>query len=295
MSHAFELKDVTRRFDDRVALDDVTLGAPAGSVIGLVGRNGSGKTTLLHTVVGLLLPDGGTCTTLGRPVAELGPNELGRIGMVHQENRFLAWMRVRQHLRYVASFYASWDSKLERRLLGELELDERARIATMSPGNQQKLALVLAVCHRPRLLLLDEPVSALDPLAREALLALLLELVREGDTTIVVSSHVLRDIERVVDRVVCLDAGQVVADAELDVLKETYAEWRVTSRNGSLPARFAESWILEQEVESHQARLAVCAADEHRAAFAARWHAEVEVHPLNLERIFPLLLAERPR
>ena len=204
-------------------------------------------------------------------------------------------MSVRQQLAYAASFYERWDRALEHRLLGELELDGRARIHRLSPGNQQKLAILLAVCPRPRLLLLDEPVSALDPLAREQLLGFLLELLREGEVTIAVASHVLRDVERVVDRVACLDAGRLVADADLDVLQETYAEWRVVAKNGGLPVRFDEPWILDQEVQTHQARLAVRAAEVEREAFEARWHAEVESRPLSLERIFPLLLEERPR
>lgn len=293
MNHAFEMRGVTRRFGDTVALNDVSLGVPEGSVVGLVGRNGSGKTTLLHTAVGLILPDEGTCTTLGRDTAGLGADELGAVGFVPQESRFLAWMSVRQHLRYVAAFHEGWDADLERRLIGELELDEGARCATLSPGNQQKLAILLAVCHRPRLLVLDEPVSAMDPIAREQLLHLLLELLHEDGTSIVLSSHVLRDVERVVDRIACLDAGRVVADEELDVLKETYARWRVTSTNGWLPASFPEEWIVEQEVEAKQARLSVRAGEDERAAFTERWHATVEVEPLNLERIFPLLIAER--
>ena len=212
MSAAFELEGVGKSFGPVQALDAVSLRSEPGRVLGLVGRNGSGKTTLLRLLCGLTLPTRGSCRVLGRASQDLGPGELARIGVVHQESRFLPWMRVGQHLEYVATFYAGWDTARERRLVDELELDRRARIGTLSPGNVQKLALVSAMAHGPELLLLDEPVSALDPLAREAMLGALLELIQREETTVVVSSHVLRDLERIVDSVVCLDRGRVVVD-----------------------------------------------------------------------------------
>lgn len=289
---AFETRDLTRSYGASVALDHLTLSVPKGSIVGLIGRNGCGKTTLLRHVVGLQLPSSGTCTTLGRPASELGPDELRRIGIVHQEGRLLEWMTVAQHLRYVASFYRTWDNRREARLLEELELEPGARVGTLSPGNLQKLAILIAVCHRPELLLLDEPVSALDPLARERLLAFLLEIVHKDFSTIVISSHVLRDVERVVDWIVCLERGRLVANESLDDLEERYTGWRVVSRNGGLPARFAEEWVLHQEGDRRQATLLVRGEAAQRADFERRYHADVVEEPLNLERVFPLLIAE---
>lgn len=290
--NAFELRDVTRRFGATVALHRVTLAVPRGSIVGLVGRNGSGKTTLLRHVTGLQLPTSGECVTLGRGTAELGPAELARIGVVHQDGPFIYWMRVEQHIRYVASFYPRWDRALERRLVRELELDVRARVATLSPGTAQKLAIVLAVCHHPDLLLLDEPLAALDPIARQAMLSFLLETFRERGPTLVISSHVLRDIEQVVDRVVCLDRGRVTADAPLDALQERYAEWIVTPRAGALPPSFAEPYVLAREGDGARARLVVRDPERHLAGFAAVHDVEIEHRALNLERLFPFLLRE---
>jgi len=273
----------------------VTLAIPRGQVVGLIGRNGSGKTTLLRHAMGLMLPSSGTCHTLGRATEDLGPDELARIGFVPQENRFLAWMTVRQQLAYVASFYASWDHEREERLLAELELDPAARIAKLSPGNAQKLAILLAVCHHPDLLLLDEPVSALDPIARESLLAYLLEMVAEDELTIIVSSHVLRDIERIVNWIVCLEDGWLAENAALDDLHERYAEWTVTSTNGGLPSSFEEPWIVAQTGDARAARLFVRDAGGLVEVFQQKYHAEVAAHPVNLERLFPLLVGEEPR
>ncbi len=290
MNEIVVLERVTKKFGANTALEQVDLALPTGRVVGLVGRNGSGKTTLLRVACGLALPTSGACHVFGRPSGELRDGELARIGVVHQESRFLPWMRVRQHLDYIGSFHETWDARLERRLLEALDLDEQARIGTLSPGNVQKLALVTAIAPRPELLLLDEPVSALDPLARDAMLRELLALIREREACVVVASHVLRDVESVVDSIVCLDRGRVVVDAGLDELRERFAEWRVLARNGALPARFSEGFVLEQQGDGRQARLLVRDAAGSLASFEERHHVVVEVVPLNLERMFPLLL-----
>lgn len=288
METCFETRDLTKRLGKTVALDRVTLAGRVGRVIGLVGRNGSGKTTLLRHLVGLYVPTGGACEVFATPCAQLGERELARIGVVHQTPSLLEWMRGDAHLEFVQSFLPRWDHERQRRLTEAFDLDLARRIDTMSPGNAQKLAVIAAVCHHPDLLVLDEPVGALDPLAREELLRALLDIVREDGCTIVVSSHVLRDVERVCDWVVCLDRGRVVQDAALDDLAERYAAWRVTSLDGELPARFAEGFVLEQHGDRRQALLVVDGATGELEPFARRHRASVEASALNLERMFPL-------
>ncbi len=292
MELAFEVKNLTRSFGDVTALDNVSVAVPKPAVVGLIGRNGSGKTTLLRHVIGLYLPSSGQCTTLGCASDKLGPGELSRIGVVHQENRFLEWMKVEQQLRYVSSFYKHWDLDLEERLLEELELESSARVGTLSPGNAQKLGIILAVCHRPDLLILDEPFSGLDPITRAQFLKFLLELVQHDTNTIVISSHVLHDVEKVVNRVICLDRGRIKAEASLDDLQERFAEWRVTVKAGRLPTHFEENFVISQEVDSYQARLLVKGASNNLDAFKSKYGVDVASSPLNLESMFPLLLQE---
>ncbi len=293
MEYAFQFTGLSKRFEQVTALDDVTLAIRKPSLVGLLGRNGSGKTTLLRHVVGLLLPTAGSARTLGRATDALRGKELARIGFVPQEIQLLDWMTVEQHIRYVAGFYEHWDRERESRLREELALDGNIQVGALSTGNVQKLAIVLAVCHHPELLLLDEPVSNLDPIARSAMLQFLLEVMREDDATIVVSSHVLRDVEQIVDWVVCLHQGRVTTDAALDDLKERYAEWQVTSREAGLPLTFAETFVMQQEVSGCAARLIVDQASADAEAFKSTHHAELIVRPLNLEQLFPLLLAEQ--
>ena len=296
MNAVVETDGLTKTFSGARALDGVDLSLPRHSIIGLIGRNGSGKTTLVRHIVGLYLPTAGTCSTLGTPSHRLGPSELSRIGVVHQESRLMEWMKVGQHLRFVGSFYERWDRDLERRLLDELELDAGKRVGHLSGGDLQKLAVILAVCHRPQLLLLDEPLAGLDPIAREQVLDYLVETLDEETHTIVISSHILRDIERIVDRVVCLDRGRLKAHAALDQLQESYAEWEVRASKGALPERFAEPYVLSQDCSPRMARLVVRRPSRSdQAAFEAEHSAEVSRKPLNLEALFPLLLTEDER
>jgi ABC-2 type transport system ATP-binding protein len=291
--NAFELKGVTKLYDGPVtALDDVTVGVPRQSIVGLIGRNGSGKSTLLRHVTGLVLPDRGECVTLGRPAAQLGAAELSRMGVVDQDATYIEWMRAEQLVRYVSTFYPRWDRALETSLMSALDVNPHARVGGMSPGNLQRLALVLATCHHPELLLLDEPLSDLDPIARQSVLSMLLDRFSSDDMTIVISSHMLRDIEPVVNRIVCMHQGRVVADDELDTLRERYAEWVVTSATGNLPSRYSEPYVLSSQGSGVRARLLVRAREPEAAQFAARYDAQIAVRAMNLEQIFPLLVSD---
>jgi ABC-2 type transport system ATP-binding protein len=222
MPEFFELTNVSKRFGRTLALDGVTLRLSEPSIVGLVGKNGSGKSTLLRHIVGLQLPTSGSCRTMGTPTDKLDAPELSRIGMAHQQDGLIGWMKAGRHIRYVAGFYETWDAELEKHLVSTLDIDLKANVMTMSPGNRQKLSLLLAVCHHPSLLLLDEPLSDLDPIVRRDVVEALLDRFRRDEMAIVMSSHLLHDLERIADRVVCLDKGKVVADTSLDELKDQY-------------------------------------------------------------------------
>jgi ABC-2 type transport system ATP-binding protein len=299
MNTVFKARDLVRTYGDKTALDGVSLELTPDSVTGLIGRNGSGKTTLINTMVGLLLPTSGEAKTFGTNVQDLGEAELHRVGAVFQQNKLLDWMTVAGQLDFARAFHGNWDMQREAALLEALELDPGDRVGTLSPGNSQKLALMLAVCPRPDLLLLDEPVSALDPIAREGLLSFLLKLVLEDDTAIMISSHVLVDIERVVNRILCLDKGRIKYHGDLDDLLEGYQEWHVTALPGATPAcfksGFSEEWIVEQRGKANQAVLLVQtgkSAEARIEQLRSSHGVEVVTNPANLERIFPALVKE---
>jgi ABC-2 type transport system ATP-binding protein len=277
---------VTKAFGRRDALQSVSLNIAPARIVGLVGTNGSGKTTLLRHIPGIYLPTQGECFTLGKPARKLGAADLARIGMVHQHEEFLSWMNVRELISYVGSFYPTWDTDLQDRLVRDFELDPQTKAKSLSPGNRQRLSLILATCHRPELLLLDEPLSDLDPLARERILKMILDVFRDHQPTIIISSHLLHDIERIINHVCLLDGGRLILDEPLDNLHERFAEWSVVSINGGLPTHFSEPWIVSQSGDARSRVLIVSDSSRHVEAFRQRYGASVEPRSLNLERIF---------
>jgi ABC-2 type transport system ATP-binding protein len=288
---AFATDRITKNYPGHTALDDVTLNVPAGHVVGLLGRNGAGKTTLIHLAAGLVLPTSGTCHTLGRRSDQLDSPELTRLGLVMQEAKFIEWMTVAQHLDFTASFYPKWDRDLQRRLVETLEVPVKRKIADLSTGDRQKVGILLGVCHRPALLLLDEPMSSLDPIVRTRMLDVILERLRDDGCTIVISSHLLSDVEKIVDWIVALDAGRVVENSALDELQESFAEWTVTAPNGIPLPLFAAPFILAQQRSERVARLTVRMRKPSAAEnFAATHRVEMQSRRLNLEEMFPLLL-----
>ena len=155
MNCVFQAEQLTKRFNGKTVLDGIDLEIDGPAIIGLLGRNGCGKTTLMRHITGLYLPTEGRASTLGKPTGELAQEQLNRIGFVPQEVQLLDWMTVEQHLEYVSSFYPAWDLERQARLLERLELDKDDLVGTLSSGNLQKLAIILAVCHHPDFLVLD--------------------------------------------------------------------------------------------------------------------------------------------
>ena len=279
------------------ALDGLDLDLPEGVVVGLVGRNGSGKTTLLQVVAGLRAPSTGEASTLGMRSIDLDDATRARLGYVPQEPTFLHWLTVRQHLDFVAGLHGRWDKEREAGLVASLELDPTAKISRLTPGDRQKLALILAVCPRPELLVLDEPMSALDPMAREQALQTLLDLVREDGSTILISSHQLRDIERLVDWILMLEKGRPLAAGPMDEFLEGHAEWRVSVREGVPPVDWsAVPDVLDVTVAGRQARLVVRQPGAVLRERVRALGAEIDGEgPANLERLYPALVRASKR
>jgi ABC-2 type transport system ATP-binding protein len=212
-----EASGLGKRYGRRWALSDCTLSVPEGKVVGLVGPNGAGKTTLLHLAVGLLAPTSGSIEVLGgRPFG--GPGQLGRVGFVAQDTPTYAALSVADHLHLGAWLNPSWDAGVAERRVDQLGLDRHQRAGSLSGGQRAQLALTLAIAKRPELLLLDEPVASLDPLARREFLQHLMEAVAEHELSVVLSSHLVADLERVCDYLIVLTAGRVQLAGETEQL-----------------------------------------------------------------------------
>ena len=203
------------------ALSDCTLDVPAGRVVGLVGPNGAGKTTLLNLAVGMLTPTSGTIEVLGgRPGAS--PAQLAKVGFVAQSTPTYAGLSVEEHLHLGARLNPGWDDTLARGRIRRLGLDFSHRAGKLSGGQRAQLALTLGVAKRPELLILDEPVASLDPLARREFLQDLMEAVAEHELSVVLSSHLVSDLERVCDYLIVLVASRVQLGGDIDTLLATH-------------------------------------------------------------------------
>jgi ABC-2 type transport system ATP-binding protein len=203
-----ETAELGKRYGRRWALQGCTLSIPPGRVVGLVGANGAGKSTLLHLIVGLLAPTTGTVTVLGSPAAS-GPAHLARVGFLAQDAPLYGSFSVADHLRLGVHMNPGWDAQFADERIRGLRLDLRQKAGQLSGGQRAQLALTVAVAKRPELLILDEPVAGLDPLARREFLQTLMAYVGEHELTVVLSSHLLSDIERVCDYLVVLAASRV--------------------------------------------------------------------------------------
>jgi ABC-2 type transport system ATP-binding protein len=217
MTSALHATDLGKRYGRKWALSSCTLDIPVGHVVGLVGPNGAGKTTLLHLAVGLLTPSTGSLTILDEKPAS-SPEQLGRIGFVAQDTPVYSNLTVATHLNMGAALNPHWDAQLAERRIQDLGLDPSQRAGGLSGGQRAQLALTLAIAKRPTLLLLDEPVSSLDPLARREFLATIMEVVAEHEVSVILSSHLVADLERVCDYLVVLAASRVQVIGEIDDL-----------------------------------------------------------------------------
>ena len=236
MSAVIQASGLGKQYGRTWALRDCTLAIPEGHVVGLVGPNGAGKTTLLGLATGLLAPTRGTISVLGEhPAAR--PAQLARVGFVAQDTPVYARMTVTDHLRLGAWLNPGWDGELARRRIGQLGLDPKQRAGSLSGGQRAQLALTLALAKRPELLLLDEPLASLDPLARREFLQGLMEAVAEHGVSVVLSSHLVADLERVCDYLIVLVASRVQIAGEVSELLASHPRLSGPRRDpGTLPA-----------------------------------------------------------
>ena len=217
MANALTARGLGKQYGRRWALSDCSLEIPAGRVTGLVGPNGAGKTTLLNLATGMLRPTAGSIEVLGG-IPGSGPGQLRRVGYVAQETPVLARLSVADHLRLGAKMNDHWDAPLAASRIARLQLDPKQKAGRLSGGQRAQLALTMAIAKRPELLILDEPVASLDPLARGDFLRTLLESTAERQMSVVLSSHLVSDLERTCDYLVVLVGSRVQLAGNVDQL-----------------------------------------------------------------------------
>jgi len=244
-----DVSELTRRFGAKTALAAVSLSLPRGAVYGLVGANGAGKTTLIKHILGLLRAESGSVRVFGLdPVAD-PVGVLSRIGYLSEENDLPGWMRVDELIRYSRAFYPAWDHSYAEELRRAFELDPSAKIRTLSKGQKARAGLLIALAHRPELLVLDEPSSGLDPIVRRDILGAVIRTIADEGRTVLFSSHLLEEVEQVADHVTMINHGKIVLSASLDAIRESHrVNGRVLSLDEIFIARVGASPASASEV-----------------------------------------------
>ncbi len=221
MTAAVEARGLGKQYGRRWALSDCTLSIPARHVVGLVGPNGAGKTTLINLATGMLAPTTGSIEVLGgKPAADSA--QLAKVGYVAQDTPTYAGLSVADHLRLGAHMNPGWDPDLAAKRIEQLELDPAQKAGKLSGGQKAQLALTVAIAKRPELLILDEPIASLDPLARREFLQVLMASTAEQELSVLMSSHLVADLERVCDYLIVLVSSRVQVAGPVDELLATH-------------------------------------------------------------------------
>ena len=291
ISPIVEFRGLTKYFSGRAALKSVDLDIFQGSIIGLLGPNGCGKSTLIRHMIGLYLPDEGSCTTYGCATAKLTQKELSRIGYVHQEGELLSWMTVKQLIEYVAVFHSNWNTDLEKRYIKDFDVDLFSKVGTLSPGERQKLSILLAIGHEPDFLILDEPASALDPIARAQFLDMLIDIIQQEQKTILISSHILSDVEKIIDHVIIMKKGNILQNKSFDDLRDQYMRIKLTGLETELPEELPFGRVLSCKRNDGQAVLILESPDIDTIRNQAESiNCKIDFHPIPLEDIYKIIM-----
>lgn len=240
MTAALGIQGLTKKFDGFV-LDHVSFQVPSGSIVGLIGENGAGKTTAINAALGLIEKDSGEIEILGENAEHLTPSIKEKIGVVFDASNFSEELTPKKLDKVLRAIYASWDQELFRRLLDQMEIPFSRKIKTFSKGMKMKLSLAAALAHHPRLLILDEATSGLDPVIRDDILDLFLDFVQDEDHAILVSSHITSDLEKVADHIVFIHKGKIIFSKPKDELLENYGI--IKCGNEQFKTLDREDWI----------------------------------------------------
>jgi ABC-2 type transport system ATP-binding protein len=275
-----------KSFGSKVVLDDVSLEVAAGDVVGVLGKNGAGKTTLLELMLGFTPATAGTVQVFGEDSYRLPGSAKARLGFVPQQDELINQLSAADQVKLTRSFYRQWDDVLIQRLFETWEIEPNQRIRAMSVGQRQKLSILLALGHRPDLLILDEPVASLDPIARRHFLEQIVDVAAGGDRAVILSSHIVSDIERLANKIWIIKENRLYWGGDFDELKDSVVRLHLhTPRR--LPATIVIPNAITVEIGESHATAVVCAfTRELEGEIAALTGARPEVESLTLEDIF---------
>jgi len=281
-----EIQSLTRRFGAKEVLNGIDLSVPKGGVFGLIGGNGAGKTTLIKHLIGMLKPQHGSVRIFGKDPVDDPVGVLGRVGYLSEDRDLPNWMRVGELMSYTSAFYPRWDNHYAEELRNSFDLDRNAKVKTLSRGQRARAGLLVALAHRPDLLILDEPSSGLDPVVRRDILGAIIRTIADEGRTVLFSSHLLDEVERVADRIAILHGGRIQLAASMEEMKESHR--RVTLRFDKAQTQPpVVSGMLSCEGEGQEWTMILGQTDNNLAQMVAASGATViENESLSLDEIF---------
>lgn len=285
-SPVISLGELGKVIDGKAILSNITADVECGGIVGLLGKNGAGKTSLIDVLLGFSPPSSGSCRVFGESSFKLSAAAKRRIGFVPQQDELLDSLTGAQQLALNAALQPAWDDALIARLVSEWGVPLDRRIQTLSGGERQKLATLLALGHEPDLLVLDEPASSLDPVARRQFLRELLEIAESPTRTVLFSTHIVSDLERIAGKVWIIRDGLLTWAGDLDALKESVVRVTLLARD-VLPAYLGIDGAISQRSDGRRAQLILTGwHDQRQRELADRWGADVTIERLGLEEIF---------
>jgi ABC-2 type transport system ATP-binding protein len=285
MNSYVSARSLTKTFSGRPVLEGLDVDVRPGDIVGLLGANGAGKTTLLEVLTGLSPPSAGSAQLFGAEARHAPAAAKIRLGFVPQTDELIGDMRVSEYLELIASFYPAWDRELVGRLVANWGLETDKRIAKLSVGQRQKLAIITALAHKPLLLILDEPVASLDPVARRQFLQQLVELGTDERRAVVFSSHIVSDVERLANVIWILKAGKFIWQGELDTLKESVVRVHLPPARAHVARALFRRVVAERSTGDSTTLVALRAPDEDWSGLESRL-GDARVESLSLEDIF---------
>lgn len=259
-----ETNGLTQYFGNRKAVDSLTMSVPRGSVFAFLGRNGSGKTTTIRMLLGLLEPTRGSSRILGCDSRRLTPEIRARVGYMSESHTIYQWFTVQQSGEYQASFYPRWNNKIFKAVTDHFHLDPRAKAGSLSRGERAGLSLAITLAPEPELLILDDPALGLDPVARKSLLESMIYVTRGADRTILFSSHLLDDVERVADHIAIMDRSVLRACCSIDTFRERVRQFVLYFSGDAKPPAQMPSLpgLLHVRRSSNELRLTLASPNE---------------------------------
>jgi ABC-2 type transport system ATP-binding protein len=286
MTSAIATHQLTKHYGTQRVVDSLNLRIERGQVYGFLGRNGAGKSTTIKMLLGMVQPDFGTAELLGEPIERLTPETRSRIAYLAENHPLYNWMTVGEIVKFTRSFYPRWNARLVEQILDHFELPHKKKLRSLSCGQRAQVSLALAVAPEPELLILDDPTLGLDTVVRRDFLESLIQIIQRKGRTILFSSHILGDVERVADRIGILVNGVLRVDCPTDHFRESIKKL-VLDFNGPAPEEFAcpglvHCWNLGTRLEL----ILVGYEESQRAAVEALEPRNIEVVDLNLEEAF---------